>query len=401
MKPLDEVRVVDFGWVWAGAVCGQILAAMGAEVIKIESRRRLDGLRLGRVFETGTALERNPTFHNINRGKLSFTVDISAPEGRDIVRALVAKSDVVIENFTPGVLERLGLGYAELAAVQPRLVMLSMSGAGQTGPLRDIMAYAPIIHSLSGFDSLIGYGPGDVIGTKLAYLDVSASIHGALAVLAALRHAQETGQGQHIDLSEWEVAVSLLGEAIVGFQLTGTEPQPAGNRLPGMAPCGIYPCRGEDAWISIAVADDAEWQGLCRALGRLDWLSDPGLADGFGRWRRQSDLDAGVAAWTRERAPMEAAEVLQAEGVPAAPCFHIGELLYEPHFEERDLFAVVEHPVTGTERVYNMPWHFSAFTPQLSRHAPLLGQDNDYVLYDVLGLSEEEVRTLRDKGVLQ
>ena len=200
--PLKGYRAVDFGWVWAGTVLGHILADYGAEVIKVESKRRLDGLRLGRVFELGTALEINPTFHNLNRNKLSITVDIRQPKGVELLKRLIAESDIVIENFTPDVMRKRGLDYDSLIKVNANIIMISMSAAGSYGPLAHVVTYAPVISALSGIDSMVGYENDRPLGFKHAYADPTASLFGAFAVLGALRYREKTGKGQHIDLSQ-------------------------------------------------------------------------------------------------------------------------------------------------------------------------------------------------------
>ncbi|MBI3966902.1 MAG: CoA transferase [Chloroflexi bacterium] len=396
--PLRGIRVADFGWVWAGTVLGQTLADMGAEVIKIESRRRLDGLRLGRVFETGETLELNPFFHNLNRGKLSLTVDLRQPEGVELLKRLVAQSDVVVENFTPGVLGKYGLGYEALCQVRPDLVMISLSAAGQTGPLADILAYAPIVHSLSGLDSLLGYRGDRVLGSKHGYLDAVSSLFGSYAVLAALHHRAETGQGQYIDCSEWEVAASLTAIGLLEYTMTGRVLAPAGNDQPGAAPGGNYRCVGDDEWVSIAVRSQTEWAGLREALGNPAWVTD--YDDPALRWERRAALDTRLTEWTRGQEANAVAALLQAHGVAAAPCLNTATLFSDPHLRARNAYVEVEHPVTGLEYLYGSPWHLSETPAQITRPAPRLGQHNDYVLCELLGLSEVERARLVEAQVV-
>lgn len=395
------LRVLDFGWVWAGTVCGQVLADMGAEVIKVESRRRLDGMRLGKVFEEGETIERNPQFHNLNRGKLSITVDMSTPEGADLLRELAASCDLVIENFTPGTLSKYGLDYESFRAIKPDIVMLSMTAAGQNGPLEDILAYAPIIHSLSGIDSLIGYNDGRVLGTKHAYLDVLASLFGAVSALSALRHRDLTGEGQHIDLSEWEVATGLLGEAVLEYSMNGRVQAPAGNTHRSLAPHNNYPTSEPGEWVSIAVGTDGEWQSFCRVVGDGALASDPRFATRRGRLDNRDQLDECVASWTRQRTAGEITAQLQAACVAAFPCLNAEGLFLDPHFSERGLYPSVTHPVTGAENLYASPWHLSETPPEIRGPAPLLGQSNEYVLGQILGRSTDEINRLIDAKVIR
>jgi crotonobetainyl-CoA:carnitine CoA-transferase CaiB-like acyl-CoA transferase len=393
-------RVLDFGWVWAGTVCGQVLADMGAEVIKVESRRRLDGLRLGRVFEVGETIELNPQFHNLNRGKRSITVDMSTAEGADLLRRLAAECDLVIENFAPGVLAKYGLDYEGMQKVNPSVVMISLTAAGSYGPLADILAYAPIVHSLSGMDGLIGYPDGTVVGSKHAYLDVLASLYGAYAALAALRHRSMTGEGQYVDLSEWEVATSQLGEAVLGYSMNGHVPVPRGNRHPTLAPHGNYPCRGEDEWVSIAIRTEEEWRGFCRALGQPQWTADPRFAYREGRVCHAVDLDRCITSWTHEQDSWEVTNRLQKHGVAAFPCLTAEGLFVDPHYSAHGLYQPIEHPVVGVEFLYSSPWRFSETPPRIAAPAPLLGQDNDYVFGELLGISAEDLARLTDAKVV-
>lgn len=396
MKKLTfaDLRVVDFGWVWAGAVLGHILADHGAEVIKVESKRRLDGLRLGKVFELGETLEINPWFHNLNRNKLSATIDITKPKGAELIKELVQKSQLVVENFTPGVLERYGLDYPCLAKIKPDIIMISMSPMGRNGPLSQIVTYAPIISALSGIDSMVGY-PGDQpLGFKHAYADPTASLFGTFAVLAALRYKERTGKGQYIDLSQAESLTSLIGEAIMDYAMNGRVRGNQGNKTDIMAPYGSYPCQGDDKWVSIAVKTDEEWQRFCKAIGEPAWVKDSKFADKYRRLANSDELDKHVAEWTSKYPDYEVTEILQKAGVAAAPILGTDAIFLDPHFNERHTFADVEHPVVGGTVIYDLPWKLGGVKRKPVRHAPLLGEHNDYVLGEILGISPEERENL-------
>ena len=399
MKKLtfSGLRVVDFGWVWAGTVLGHILADHGAEVIKIESKRRLDGLRLGKVFELGETLEINPWFHNLNRNKLSITIDITKHPGAELIKKLVGKSQVIVENFTPGVLERHGLDYQSLTEIKPDIIMISLSPTGQHGPLSQILAYAPIVSALSGIDSMVGY-PGDQpLGFKHAYADPTASLFGAFAVLAALRYKEKTGKGQYIDLSQVESVTSLIGEAIMDFVMNRRVRGNQGNLSDSMAPHGNYPCQGDDKWVSLAVKTDDDWERFCEAIGKPFWTKDPRFADKYQRLTNSEELDKHVAQWTSKHTDYEAAEILQQAGVAAAPVLSTDAVFLDPHFNERHIFADVDHPIVGGTVVYDLPWKLSGVKREQMRHAPILGEHNDYVFGEILGLSPEE----RDKLVVE
>jgi len=398
--PLEGYRIVDFGWVWAGAVLGHILADYGAETIKVESRHRLDGLRLGRVFELGEQLEVNPTFHNLNRNKLSITVDIQQPKGVELLKMLIGKSDVVIENFTPDVLRKRGLDYESLVKVKPDIIMISMRATGDYGPLANIVAYAPIITALSGIDSMVGYEGDRPLGFRHAYADPTASLFGTLAVLAALRYRERTCKGQYIDLSQLEATTVLTGEAIMDYEMNKRVYGPRGNYHPAMAPHGNYPCQGDDKWVAIAVKTEREWAALCKAMGNPAWTRDAKFSDKCNRVANRVELDRCVAQWTSKYTDYEAASVLQKHGLAATPVLTTDTMFTDPHFNERHTFVYVDHPVVGAEAIYNLPWKIAGCPTKPFRHAPLLGEHNKYVFGQILGLPEEKISKLVEEKVI-
>lgn len=397
--PLSGIRVVDFGWVWAGTLLGGILGSYGAEVIKLESRRRIDGLRLGKVFKMGEELEKNPHFLNLNRNKLSARVNMAHEEGAKLIKELVKKSDIVIENFTPGTLQKRGLDYENLAAVKPDIIMLSLSPMGQQGPLADLVTYAPVISALSGIDSMVGYPDENPIGFKHAYADVVASMSGLFYLLAAVRHHARTGEGQYIDLSQGEAVMPFMGEAFLASEMNGHVMGPQGNLNRTMAPHGVYPCIGEDKWISIAVKTEEEWRGFCRAAGNPDWMKDDRFSIAAERISHVGELDEHVAAWTRKQDNYEAAKLLQKAGVAAAPVLDSSEILDDSHMKEREVFVDGEHPVTGNTVLYNWPWKIRGVDRQMTR-APLFGEHSEYVFGEILGFSSEEIENLMEQEVI-
>ena len=411
-RPLDGIRVLDFGWVAVGPVIGSLLAEMGAEVIKIESSRRLDYCRL--LPPTPSVRREQPDrapvaadldmvsmFHNYNRGKLGITVDLRHPGAPALLRRLVARSDVVLENFSPGVLRRIGLHYEALREVRPDLVMISCSAAGQDGPWSELKTFAPSLSSLAGLEVLIGY-PGERVLGALAYgyADPSNAHHGALAVLAALWHRQRTGQGQYIDMSQLEATVGLTVEPLMDWFMNGRVWGRQGNDHLSMAPHGHYPCRGDDAWVSIAVEDDGAWTRLVAALGDVPWAREPRFATLAGRRAHLAELDARLAEWTRERTGWEATEILQRAGVAAFPVYGLDEQAADPHFQARGLMARPEHPRIGPMQVYAHPIKLGATPGGVTATAPMLGEHNDHVFRELLGLSAVEIERLRAEGVI-
>ena len=399
---LDDCRVLDFGWVLAGAVPGMILADLGADVIKVETRQRLDYMRLGRpIIGDAPDPEQNPMFHNVNRGKRSITLNTARPEAVALARRLAAQCDIVIENFSPGVMTRLGLDYDTLSQGNPGLIMASITSNGQTGPLRDLRAYAPSIGALSGLDSTLGYeSDGRPLGLKHAYADLCGALHAVFAIAAALRQRQRTGRGQYIDVSMLRATVATMGAGLMEYELTGRTPPPRGNYDPTMAPYGNYPGAGDDAWVSIAVRTEAEWQGLIDAMDRPEWAVAPQFASRYARLQHRAELDAHLSEWTRRRTPWAITELLQANGVAAFPVLNAEQRLFNPHFQERGLYAEIEHPALGAEPVFNLMWQLSRTPPRIRRHAPLLGEHNGEVFGGMLGMDDAELARLEREQVI-
>ena len=404
--PLDGYRVLDFGWVLAGAVPGMILADMGAEVIKVETRQRMDYMRLGRpIIGDHPDPEQNPMFHNVNRGKRSITLNTTRPEAVDLARRLASQCDVVIENFSPGVMQRLGLDYETLSRDNPRLVMASITSNGQTGPLRDLRAYAPSIGALSGLDSTMGYEAsggegGRPLGLKHAYADLCGALHAVFGITSALHQRTRTGRGQYIDVSMLRATVATMGAGLMEYELTGRVPQPRGNYDPVMAPYGNYPCQGDDEWVSVAVRTEEEWRGLVNAMGSPAWADEPIFASRYSRLNHRRELDARLSEWTKAQTAWDAAELLQANGVAAFPVLDAEGRLFNSHFQERGLYSEIEHPALGAEPVFNLMWQLSRTPPRIQRHAPLLGEHNSEVFCGLLGMQEAEVSRLQEEQVI-
>ena len=399
--PLSGYRVLDFGWVLAGALPGMILADMGAEVLKVETHQRMDYMRLGRpIVGDEPDPEQHPLFHNVNRGKLSITLNTTKPEAVELVKKLVAHCDVVIENFSPGVMDRIGLGYDVLSAIKPAIVMASISSNGQSGPLRDLRAYAPSIGALAGLDSTLGYEGERPLGLKHAYADISGALHSVFAVVSALRHGKQTGQGQYIDLSMLRATVATMGAGLMEYEMTGRVMETKGNHDPVMAPYGNYPCQGEDAWVSIAVRTDEEWQGLVDGMDNPPWCDEETFASRYSRLENRRELDGNLAEWTRQRTPGDITELLQSHGVAAIPVMGAEDRLFNPHFRARGLYSDIEHPSLGTEPIYNIMWNLERTPPSIRRHAPLMGEHNEQIFGGLLGMADKEIAQLEEEQVL-
>ena len=398
--PLAGIRVTDFTWAWAGPHGTLYLAMLGAEVIKVESRTRLDHSRL-RSIQIGalkTGPDASTIFNDLNLDKLSLSLNLRKEEARDVIRRLVAKSDVVVQNMRPGVLDRLGIGYQDLRQIKPDIIMLSSSAVGATGPEKSYAGYAPTFASLSGIADLSGY-PDQQPMPLSGSVDLRVGTTSTFAVLAALYHRDRTGEGQHIDLSSTEAMSAMMGDSFLDYSVTGRVPKRCGNRDSAMAPHSCYRCAGEkERWISIAVGSQTEWAALKSVLADPE-LEDEAFATPEGRWRDQEKIDAIVERWTREREPVEATRILQRAGVAALPVETSLTLSSDPHVLERGVLTRVTHPVVGERIIVGAPWKMEG--AGVRGPAPLIGQHNDYVLGEILGMSSEEIDRLTQDGVLE
>jgi len=406
-RPLAGMRILDFGWVWSAPWVSTFLGELGAQVIKVEHGRRPDNLRLsGKVmrdgqFVAGPSKEMSPMYHQINHGKLGITLNAKEPRAVELLKRLAASSDLVVENMSPGSMERTGLGYETLRAVNPRLVMLAMSSAGQFGELANMRAYAPTMSSFVGMEALVGYRNEAPIGAlNVALGDPNATVHGLVAVLAALRRARLTGQGCYIDLSQNEALLGSLRPYFLESQVRGVQPPATGNAHPRMAPHGIYRTQGDDAWVALSVADDRQWKALKRVIGDVAWTHDARFASAAGRVSHAAELDGLVGQWTQAQPRDPLVSRLQAVGVACMPVLSVEEQWRHPHFQARGLRHRVELPVYGADTVCSAPWRFADFAPVVERCGPTTGQHNQYVFGEILGLSDAEITELRQAGVI-
>jgi crotonobetainyl-CoA:carnitine CoA-transferase CaiB-like acyl-CoA transferase len=400
--PLAGVRVVDFSWVWAGPFCAMQLAHLGAEVIRFESQARSDAARRLPITPVGLepGLNRSGYFNQWNQGKLSVLLNLAAPGAIEIARRLIAKSDVVVENFATGVMDRLGLGYEELRQVKPDIIMASISGYGHTGPQCCYMGYGPAIVPLSGLASLTGYcgGPPEEVG--ISYGDPTGGITAAAGVLAALVARRRTGKGQHIDVALWEATSALVAEGWMDFLVSGRLPERIGNRDPLWSPHNCFRAAGEDRWVTIACATDREWHALCGVIGRAELASDPRFATAKDRKANEDALEAEITAWTRTRDRWEVTRALQAAGVAAFPSMSSRDLVEDPHLNGRGFFTRLEHAEVGRRTHAGIPWRFAETTNGVRLSAPRIGEHTDRVMRELLGMSVEEIERLRAEKVL-
>ncbi|GIW08024.1 MAG: CoA transferase [Dehalococcoidia bacterium] len=402
--PLEGVRVLDLTRVVAGPFLTKQLADLGAEIIKVESIQVPDETRYQRVLPAwpdNRPGDRpwNATwyFNNHNRNKRAITVDIGSEMGQDIIRRLAALSDVVADNYRPGVLDKVGLDYESLRKVAPDIISISLSGFGDTGPWRKFRAYGTTVEFMSGLASLTGYPGGEISATGQPYGDWCSAMIGTTAVLMALHYRRRTGRGQRIDLSESESVSSLIGAEILGFQMTGELPPRIGNRDANMAPHGYFPCSGPDRWIGIAIRNDDEWRTLARFFGRPEVADDPRFATLADRKANEEELERLVGEWTASCDAESLFHELQALGLAAAPVNSARQVLLDPQLRARDYFQRVEfRPDRQMPPLWfaKNPIVFSGERPGIRFPAPDLGEHNREILGGLLGMSDEELEVL-------
>ena len=411
--PLEGVRVIDVSMWFAGPMASRLLADMGAEVIKIESLRHIDPWR-GPAKVSARMRERFPNrvfsekpyncsagFNLQNRNKYGITLDLDTPQGKEIFKKLVSIGDIVLENYSPRVMANFGLDYPVLKEVNPQIIMMSLPALGRTGPDKDYIAFGQTIDCISGMAYLTGYiGEEPMLQSGLSYGDPLSGMNAAFAIVAALHYRRRTGEGVHIDLSQVEGLIAFNADAVMDYTMNGRVRERQGNRHPSMAPHGCYRCQGEDNWVVIAIPSDAAWRSFCRVIGQPSWAEDARFSDVLGRCQNRDELDRLVEAWTLEHDHYRVMHILQQAGIPAGPVLNAKELVEEPHLNERGLFEVVTHPEAGTHPYIGMYAKLSKTPASIRMPAPCLGEHNQYVLGELLGLSLEEMTQLEEQEII-
>ena len=392
---LTNLRVIELGQLIAGPFAAKTLADFGADVIKIEPPTTGDPLRKWRLLKDGTSV----WWQIQSRNKRSVALDLKQAEAQDIVRQLVKDADVLIENFRPGAMEAWGLGPDALLAINPRLILLRISGYGQTGPYRDKPGFGVVAEAMSGLRHLTAE-PGRVpvrVGVSIG--DTLASLHGVIGILLALQERHTSGKGQVIDVALYEAVFNCMESLLPEFSAFGAVREAAGSALPGIAPSNAYKCQ-DGGYVLIAGNGDSIFKRLMHTMGRDDLGLDAGLADNAGRVKRVDEIDAAIGAWTAQKTVTQVLELLDAASVPAGRIYTVADIAADPHYQARDM-------VMPTKMADGSTLSLPGIVPKLSRtpgshrrNAPEIGQDTDAVLQDI-GLTQAQIKALKDNGIVQ
>ncbi|MCE2404776.1 MAG: CoA transferase [Dehalococcoidia bacterium] len=401
---LDGLKVLDFCWVAVGPMTTRYLAEYGATVVRVESGGRPEVLRMAAPFKDGVSgINRSGYFANMNSNKYGVAISMRHPRARELVLRMARWADVVTENFTPGTMEGWGVGYEELAAVNPGVIMFSASMMGRGGPLERQPGFGPVLSSLVGLTGITGWPDREPVNPYGAYTDFIVPRFAVASILAAVDYRRRTGKGLHLDMSQLETSIHFSAPTMLDRAVNGREQGLRGNRHPALAPHGAYPCQGEDRWIAIACRNDEEWEGLRSVLdpsGRGE-ISGERFASLLSRKSYEDDLDRAIGectgGWDR-RGLMEA---LQGAGVPSGVVSDPRDLFEDPQLRYRGHFRRLDHPEIGPYATDQTEAHLSRTPGKLDRPAPLLGEHTEHVLTEMMGLSHEEYRSLKDDGVLE
>ena len=398
---LAGFRCVDFSWVFAGPYCGQLLGDLGMEMIKIESRKRMDVVRNYPPFAfEDRRLNSSGYWNTHNRSKYSINLDMKSEKAREIITRLIAMSDLVLENFSARGMKALGFDYERLLEINPRIVYCSMAGFGHRGPYKNYVAYGPMQESQAGIVNLTGWPDGQPSRVGTSYPDAAAGVSAAFSIVAALRLARRTGKGQWIDLGQTLTAVALTDTAVIEYTVNGDVLQRNGDLHRFFAPHNIYPCGGEDQWCAISVESDAEFASLATAIGQPELAQDARFAMNAARIQNRQALDELISRWTAQYDHYDVMYRLQAAGVAAGAVLSTGEFVEDEHIKSRGFIESFDHPVVGEKLYPGVPFKMSLTPGYIHRPAPCLGADTEYILKNLLSMSDEQIKQLDDEGIL-
>ncbi len=400
----QQLTVVDISMGWAGPLVGQMFAEMGARVIKVEDTQRFDWWRgsLSMAAPEMRPIERASPFNTVNRGKHGITLDLASPRGLGILKRLIKTSDMLIENFSPGVVDRLGLSYQEVQAINPRMIMISMPSFGSDGPECNARGYGNTVEAMSGVTGLTGYhdGSGQHYTLSNALGDPVGGLHGVFALMVALHERQRTGRGQWIELAQVEALIPFVTGAMLEYQFTGKLPRRHGNRHPEHAPHGIYRCDGDEAWIALACETDQQWRRLASALKLENLAADVRFASAEARKANEDALDAELSAALKSMTADAAVAQLSAAQVFAAPVNSAPAVMGDAQLLGREYFVAIDRAVVGTHLYPGAVARIPETPLRADQPAPLLGEHNQEVFREMLGMTDAEIAELEDAGVI-
>ncbi len=397
---LHNVRVLDFAWWLAGPMVSKCLTQYGAEVIRVETEDYPDLLRQLLFKNNEPGPNNSVAFANYNDGKLGITLNANHPKGVELIKRLIEISDVVIESFTPRAMRKWGLDYQSIRQFKPDIIMLSSCMQGQTGPFAISPGNGAILPALAGISEVTGWPDRAPTGVGGPYTDFTSGPMGAAAILSALIHRKKTGEGQYIDLSQNEAGMHFVGTTFLEYTANNRAPTRQGNRRDGFAPHGVFPCEGDDAWCTISVRTEDEWQALCRAMGQPAWSQDSQFASRTAREQNADALERHLSAWTATQTPQAVLDCLQAAGVPSGIVKNAQDLASDPQLKHRQHYVTLQHPDIGENVVDQFGFRLSKTPGGPVRPAPQIGQHNAYVFGELLGMSDEEIAKLQEEGVM-
>lgn len=396
----EGIKVADFTWVGVGPITIKNLADHGATVVHIESHTHLDTLRVAPPFKDGVPGVNNSAFKaDYNTSKYGVSLNINTPKGLEIAKKFIMWADVVAESFSPRAMAKWGLDYESIRKLKPDIVYYSASQQGSGGPHSGFIGFGMMMASLSGYAHLTGWPDRDPAPPYGAYTDFISPFFGSAALVAALDHRRKTGVGQHLDLSQLECGLQLIAPVQMDYVLNGNEMIRDGNRDPRAAPHNAYPCLGNDSWCAIAVFTDVEWASFCMVIGKPDWVRDPRFETLEARKTNEDELDSLIGEWTRNREAQDVMEALQSVGVPAGVVLSAEGQFNDRQVKHRNFFHYLDHEVIGNHAYDGFSFELSR-TPGTLTAAPTLGQHNEYVYKEILGMTDEEIGDLIAEGVI-
>ena len=397
----EGIKIAEFAWVGVGPQVGRELAEHGATVIRVESHTRSDPLRSAQPFKDGIAGIDNSAFGAcFNTNKYGISLNLTKPGGKEVAKKLIAWADIVTESMTPGSMKALGLDYEEARKVKPDIIYFSTCQMGQEGPLSKFGGFGDLAAGYVGFCHLLGEPDGPPLPLTNAFPDFIAPWYLTMTLVGALVRRRRTGKGMYLDQAQTESGITLLGPTMLDYTVNGRVARRDGNRHPRFAPHNVYPCHGDDRWLSIVVTDDEEWQSLCKLMGDPPWSKESRFATMQSRKDNETELDRLIGEWTSGQPPYRLMGLLQEAGVPAGVVQTCEDLFDDPQLKEREHFRFLQHGAIG-EHAYNAPAYRLSKTPnRITKAAPCLGEDNEWVYKEVLGYSDDEIAMMFVDGVI-